>query len=154
MQTEIAYCYAHLLRAMFAACALLALLLTACPGPDNTVEVYDPEDWQGNVDPDATPEVRAMQDAMIRLFTAIQQVGVDHVSEEDENIRFQESFAEFFEDGTVDLFRWDWDGPPEGNRFPVVLILRKDEPGFPQVEKHRTYSVTRSGADYTIRRSE
>jgi hypothetical protein len=97
-------------------------------------------------------EVQAMQNAMIRLFTAVQQVGVEPVSEEDPNIVFQESSEEFFEDDTVELFRWDWDGPHEGNNFPVVLILRKDEPGFPEVEKHRTYSVTRSGSRFTIRR--
>jgi hypothetical protein len=136
------------------ACVSLALLLTGCPGPDRVTEVYDPENWQGNVDPDASPDVQAKQNGMIRLFTAIQQVGVEHVSEEDPNIQFDEPFSEFFEENTVDLFRWDWDGPPEGDRFPVVLILRKDEPGFPQVEKHRTYSVQRSGRKYTIRRSK
>jgi hypothetical protein len=133
---------------------LLILLLAGCPGSDSAPEVYDPVNWQGNVDPEAPDEVQQMQQALIRLFTAIQQVGVDHVTEEEPDIQFREPFSEFFEDDTVDLYRWDWDGPPNGNRFPVVLILRKDEPGFPEVEKRRAYAVSRSGRTYVVQRSE
>ena len=37
---------------------------------------------------------------------------------------------------------------------PVVLIFHKDEPGFPEVEKRRTYLVRRSGKLYTISRAK
>lgn len=136
-----------------AAIMALAACVVGCRGGDSPTEAYDPETWQGAIDTSLPDEMQRKQNAIIRLFTAIQEVGVEAVSEEDPNLRFEEKPREFFENGTVDLYRWDWDGPPKGDNFPVVLILRRDEPGFPEVEVHRTYTVRRSGKRYTIRRS-
>jgi hypothetical protein len=129
----------------------IAVLLVGCRA-EPEAEVYDPENYQGSIDPDLPLAMQDKQNAIIRLFTAIQDVGVDHISEEDPNIRFEETSAQFFEDDTIHLARWDWDGPPKDDEFHVVLVLCKDEPGLPEVEKHRTYVVRRSGKRFTIGR--
>lgn len=141
------------LRSRFVRLATVGGLLVVAIGcgqpPD---EVYDIESWQGSIDETASPAVQAKQDALIRLFTAVQEVGIENVRQDHPDLRFGESFEEFFEEA-VDLHRWDWDGPPQGDAFPVLLVLSKDEPGLPQVEKHRTYLVRKSGRSFTIRRA-
>ena len=129
---------------------LIGLLFMGCAKePEQAFYIVD---WQGNVDETASPAVQAKQDALIRLFRAVQDVGVENISDDQPDLKFNESFAEFFEDA-VDLHRWQWDGPPEGDTFPVLIVLSKDEPGLPQVEKRRRYVVRRSGRLFTIRRA-
>lgn len=133
--------------------AAVAALVMGCGRTERAPVVYDEEDWQGAVDPNLPPAMQAKQDAMIRFFAAIDEVGLENVSELERDIRFEESFQEFFEEA-ADVYRWDWDGPPEEDDvFPVLLILTKDEPGLPKVEKHRKYRIRRSGQTFVISRS-
>jgi hypothetical protein len=127
--------------------------LIGCQGEPEP-KVYDPVNYQGAIDESLPRPMQDKQNALIRLFTAVQEVGVAHVSEEDPNLRFEESPEEFLEDDTVHLARWDWDGEPKGDEFPVVLVLCKDEPGLPEVEKRRTYVVKGSGKRFTISRGK
>ena len=91
------------------------------------------------------------QDALIRLFTAIQEVGIDQTRVDCPDVEFHETFEEFFGEA-VDFYRWDWNGKPDGNKFPVRIILRKDEPGFPEVEVKRTYEIKKAGRGYSVKR--
>lgn len=133
--------------------ALTGLTLPTVGCSKTEVVVYQEVNWQGTVDESLPKEVQAKQDALIRLFTAIQDYGFEFVTQGEADLQFDESFEQFFGE-TVDLFRWDWDGPPEGNDLPVVLVLRKDEPGLPEVEVHRTYTVRQSGKTFRITRGQ
>ena len=130
---------------------LMLILLSGCQRSDTSNYVYRIEQWQGSVDPRLPPGVQDKQDAIIRLFTAIQDVGIENVADEQPDILFKEEFDAFFED-TADFFRWEWNGPPEQDIFPVLLTLRKDEPGLPEVSKHRKYRVRNSGGKFLITR--
>ena len=133
--------------------ALTGLTLPTVGCNKTEVVVYQEVNWQGTVDESLPKEVQAKQDALIRLFTAIQDYSFEFLTQGEPNLQFDESFEQFFGE-TVDLFRWDWDGPPEGNDLSVVLILRKDEPGLPEVEVRRTYTVRQSGKTFRITRGQ
>lgn len=138
-------CYVSLVS-LTVACSLLV----GC-GQEVAVEPYEPEDFEGSVDPSLSKSVQRKQDAIIRLFTAIQEVGIDQTNIDCPDIEFRETFEEFFGDA-ADFYRWDWAEQPKGNAFPVRIILRKDEPGLPQVEVKRTYSVTNTANGFAIKR--
>lgn len=142
---------------MKTSCPILVLLVLAgCSGAEQG-EVFDPAEWQGQVDRSLPPDVQAKQDAVIRLFDAMITVGVEFefLNSEYADITFTESEQDFFE-GAMDLFRWDWDGPPQGNDFPVQLTMRKDDPSarsesdLPLVEFRRVYTVTGSPGRFVI----
>ena len=132
---------------------LLPCVITLGCGSDKVVDEYEPTEWQGSIDESLSVKMQEKQDALIRLFTAIQEVGIANYKRDCPRITFRETFDEFFGDA-VDFYRWNWDGAPEKDQFPVLLVLRKDDAEFTQVEHRRIYRVTKSGGVFRIRRVE
>ena len=136
--------------------ACVATLLVAgllIPGCRRKAETpaYEPAEWQGVVDESLPKATQRGQAALIRLFAAIQEVGIENLEWDCPDVRFHESFDEFFEDA-VDFHRWEWAGEPRGNNYPVRLTLRRDDADLTEVEHVRTYQVTRNGRLFLVRR--
>ena len=125
-------------------------ILIGC-GQKEVVAPYEPEEYEGSIDTSLSKSVQNKQDAIIRLFTAIQEVGIDQTKVDCPDIEYSETFEEFFGEA-ADFYRWDWNGKPEGNKFPVRIVLRKDEPGLPEMEVTRTYAVTKTAKGFAVKR--
>ncbi len=133
---------------------VLVGILSACLGcgTGESQPAFEPTEWQGSVDSTLPKATQAKQDALIRLFAAIQDVGIERIQWDCPDIDFDESFADFFGE-TVDLYRWNWAGPPQGDHFPVRLSLRHDDAELTEETHDRTYTVTRRGRSFVIRRA-
>jgi hypothetical protein len=107
------------------------------------------------VDQSLPPEQRARQDALVRLFKALQSgTAVRHVKSYEPDLDFQESAEAFIEQG-IQLRSWDWAGPPDQDKLRVHMEFLLDEPpGDKTVAYDRTYSVTRMGNRFVIRRAD
>ena len=136
--------------ACFAILLVAGLLISSCSRQTET-PAYEPTEWQGVVDESLPEATQHGQEALIRLFAAIQEVGIENLEWDCPDVRFDESFDEFFE-GAVDFHRWQWAGEPHENKFPVRLTLRRDDADLTKVEHLRTYQVTRNGRLFLVRR--
>ena len=144
-------------RVQNADCALLlCTILLVVVGCGETVvppeEAFDPEQVAGAVDPDLPETLRAKQEAVSRLLVAIQAFEpIDFFGPDHPELMFRES-SESFYDGTLTLAQWDFDGPPEGDDVPVVLIFDKDQSGSNRQEVRRVYRVTKLAGRFVIER--
>ncbi len=131
---------------------LLALWAVGCQA---TVEpTHDPVALAGQVDATLPPEAQAKQAALQRVLQTLQRgVKIEYLAEHLPELQLQESDEAFFA-GAVDLYRWDFAGPPQGDKLPLTLVFRLDQPGFPERIDQRTYQVSGSGNRFQIRRVE
>ncbi len=127
------------------------LVLTVSSGcrKSEPEEIFAPENWQGEINTELPKETQAQQDAIIRLLGAIQLVGIEHYHWDCPDIKFNVSFAEFFEDA-VGIHKWEWSGEPSKNGFPVRLFLEKDDPTEEKTIAKRIFTVTRRGRSFLI----
>lgn len=132
---------------------VVALLLAGCSASDNG-DVYDPADYRPEVNVDLPRNVQQKQDALIRAFGALQDgLGMEELHERHKDIRLEEAAEEFYAEGAL-LHLFQWIGPPNGDELPVRMVMKKDEPGLPEVEYQRVYTVTSEDAVFVIRRKE
>jgi hypothetical protein len=129
----------------------VVLLASGCSGGGQEV-VYDPADYRPEVDTGAPLEVQEKQDAIIRAFSAIQEgLGWEELAERHQDVRLEEPAESFYAEGAM-LHLFKWNGPPEGDDFPVRIVLNKNEPGLPTVELQRVYTVTKEESIFVIQR--
>jgi len=135
------------------ACAIALFLIVGGAGCSRPVpdEIYEPENWQGEIDTSLPADTQAKQDAIIRLFSAIQQVGIERISWDCPDVRFSESFDEFF-GNSIGIHRWEWDGVPIDNNLSVRIHFEQDDPTAPKTVEVRTYKVSRSGNGFVVKR--
>jgi hypothetical protein len=107
----------------------------------------------GTVDTSLSPDLQAKQQVVKTLFDAL-SVGMrlEELSDQNPNLRFDESPAEFLERGAVGLVGWQFDGQPQGDDVPVVLYLNLDGTGRNQLQVRRVYTVSGSPDRFTISR--
>lgn len=132
----------------------VAVTVAGCSGGVDEDDVYDPADYRPVVDASAPPEVQEKQDAIIRAFSAIQEgLGWEELAETQPDIRLEEPAGSFYAEGAL-LHLFKWDGPPQGNDFPVGIVLKKNEPGLPEVELQRVYTVSKEDSTFVIQRKK
>ena len=129
---------------------LIAIGITGCGHPPPE-EIYEPENWQGEINTNLPAETQAQQDAIIRLFSAIQQVGIERIRWDCPDVRFSESFDEFF-GSTVGIHRWEWTDEPVDDAFSVRIHFEQDNPTAPKIVEDRVYKVTRPGNGFSVKR--
>jgi len=107
----------------------------------------------GTVDTSLSPDLQAKQQVVKSLFDAL-SVGMrlEELTDQNPNLRFDESPGDFFERGAVGLAGWQFDGKPQGDDVPVVLYLSLDGTGRNQLQVHRVYTVAGSPDRFTISR--
>ena len=118
-------------------------------GKAEVQEEFKIENFQGSIDETLAPSVQKKQDAIIRLFNAIQDVGIENYKWDCSDIQFKEDFKEFFGDA-VSIERWEWAAAPDGDNVSVKLVLKNDDEEGSMVESIRVYSVKRQGGLYKI----
>lgn len=136
-------------------CMLILLLsflwLVGC---QEKAAIEPPVLW-GVVDPSLPADVRARQDALARLLKTIQTgTSLRHVKSYEPDLNFQEASQSFFGEG-IQLSSWNWARPPQGDKLFVSMNFLLDEaPGDKKVSYERTYVVSRTGNQFTIRRAD
>ena len=134
-------------------CTFFVFLITVgCSGGEDYV--YNPADFRPKVDESQPPEVQEKQAVLIRAFGSVQGGwNIPDLPERHPDVRIDEPPEEFYEEGAL-LHAFKWNGPPTDRGFPLRLVMKKDEPGLPEVEYTRVYSVTKEGDIYVIRREK
>jgi hypothetical protein len=134
--------------------AILSACIVSAIGCGKKAAVEPLVQW-GVVDQSLSPEQRAQQDALARLFKTLQSgTAVRHVKSYEPDLDFQESTEAFIEQG-IQLRSWDWAGPPDQDKLRVHMIFLLDEPpGDKTVVYDRAYSVNRIGNRFVIRRAD
>ena len=126
------------------------LLTIGCSGGEQYV--YEPTDFRPQVDESQSADVKERQAVLIRAFGSVQGGwNIPDIPERHPDVRIEETQEDFYQQGAV-LHAFKWAGPPTERGFPLKLTMKKDEPGLPEVEYTRVYSVTKEDNIYVIRR--
>lgn len=125
-----------------------------CGGDQAAQPVYDPTEYQGEVDTSLPPELQEKQEALKRVFDELQRrTGYDSLPDVLPDYRLTETRESFF-GNTLALEKWDFNGRPSGNDVPVVVQLLEDTPEESLRKEERVYTVTGSMGKYVIQRKQ
>ena len=131
---------------------LLAASIGCGQGEIPPEEAFAPEKLMGHVDESLPPELQAKQKVLKRILVSLEEgVDFDYLPEEHPDVQLEESMEDFLE-GTINLARWDFNGPPAGDGVPVVLYFSRDTSGRNERRVTRVYTVTGSKGRWTISR--
>ena len=117
-------------------------------------ESYDPQQNSGEVDTGLPDALQAKQRIVQIVLNALSQenIEIEFLSNSYPEVKFTET-AEGFDEDTLGLARWDFNGKPAGNDVPVVLWLSLDSSGENERKVERVYTVTGYG-EYVVARKQ
>ena len=138
--------------------ASLSATFAAGCGSDLRPETYEPDESRGKVDQLLAKDVQEKQQVLIDVFELLRRETEFSNLDIIRRTKFKETEDEFYgEQAIKELSSWDWDGPPNGDDFPVKLVFRKEDTEaqrFEEVEVTRVYTVTKDDRDFTITRKK
>ena len=138
----------------FPSVLLLAALIGCGENQVPPEEAYVPT--SGTVDASLAPDLMAKQQVLKTIFDSLSQegIGLEQLSDENPNLKFNEPPEEFLERGAINLAGWDFDDKPTGDDVPVILHLNLDSTGRNVLEVKRVYTVTGPAGRIVIGRKQ
>ncbi len=132
---------------------VLACCLSGCGRSSPPPTYLEEEDRSAVVDTSLDASLQEKQEALLRLFAMIERgVPFDDMPIYESDIDCRETMEQFNGGHAAPyLQKWEWDGPPAGDDFPVVLHLDlEDEKTVEKVR--RVYTVTKENGRFVIQR--
>ncbi len=135
---------------------LLAAIAVGCGEPDVPIEESDdPEQRVGEVDESLSKALQIKQQLLKIVLDAftVENIEVEFLSNSYPRATFTES-AEDFDENTLGVARWDFNGKPTGSDVPVALWLSVDSSGTNERKVERVYTVTGSMGAFKVARKK
>ena len=133
------------------------MLMVAAGCQRRIEDIYEPSEHQGAVDESLTPKQQAQQVALRRCLNSIMGgIALDFLPDHHDDLAFEETEETFLE-GHALFAGWDWNGPPDGDDFPVMLRMKDDDlTDTPVFEVPRVYNVKKTSGykQYRITRKQ
>ena len=136
---------------------LVIMLAVGCsPSAGESQPRGAPAEFQGKVDSTLPKDLQAKQKVVSDLLANLQDgYPIYKISKAVRGLQFDETEETFYE-GARKLVRWGFNGAPQGDEVPVVLVFatidaaRESDQAQKKVE--RTYVVRGSSGQFTISR--